>query len=135
MIFTSNFSNWYKIRPSIMPVNIARFPPRGVVFRSYLPFVPPIHLLGKFKNGIWDEQAYEEYFRLNVLARLNAHKAEKEIHNLLSGSFEDVVLLCYEAADKFCHRHIVREWFNENGICVKELEKPSRRNSLGLLRK
>ena len=32
----------------------------------------------------------------------------------------DIVLLCYEKPDEFCHRHLVAEWFNRNGIYVVE---------------
>lgn len=34
-----------------------------------------------------------------------------------------VALLCYEAPEKFCHRHLVAEWFkNKLGIEVKEYD-------------
>ena len=32
----------------------------------------------------------------------------------------ELVLMCYEAPDKFCHRHIVAEWLTEYGIPTAE---------------
>lgn len=34
---------------------------------------------------------------------------------------DESILLCYEAPDKFCHRHIVRNWLNRQGIMCREL--------------
>lgn len=33
---------------------------------------------------------------------------------------KDIALVCYEKYDKFCHRHIVADWLNRNGIECKE---------------
>lgn len=41
----------------------------------------------------------------------------------LLGSEEDIILLCYEDSDMFCHRHIVAEYLNlKFGIDVPEVE-------------
>ena len=40
---------------------------------------------------------------------------------------KDVVLLCYETPEKFCHRHIAAQWLkDQTGIDIGEfeLEKP-----------
>jgi uncharacterized protein (DUF488 family) len=31
------------------------------------------------------------------------------------------VLLCYEAPNQFCHRHLVAAWLRKHGITVEEL--------------
>ena len=36
----------------------------------------------------------------------------------------DVVLLCYEKPGDFCHRQLVAEWLNRNGISVEEYFQP-----------
>lgn len=33
---------------------------------------------------------------------------------------KDCALVCYEAPDKFCHRHLVAEWLNSAGYNVNE---------------
>lgn len=141
MIFTSNFSVWHRSHVSVFPVCIARFPPKNVDFKTYTPLIPPISLLKRFKEGLCDERMFEKDFMQIVLKPLDPHKVYEELHELLEEPFKDVVLLCYESSNKFCHRHIVREWFNDNGIvvgemCIGELKKrPTLKNSLGLLRK
>ena len=32
----------------------------------------------------------------------------------------DIALVCYEAPDKFCHRHLVADWFNKAGYRCEE---------------
>ena len=42
----------------------------------------------------------------------------REVYNELG---EDAVILCWEAPDKFCHRHIVAEWLSYSlGIDIEE---------------
>ena len=43
-----------------------------------------------------------------------------EIMNIINGG-DNVLLLCYEKSDKFCHRRLVREKFKKLGYEVKEL--------------
>ena len=56
----------------------------------------------------------------------------KELDNLLlnetlaidySGDLKEVpriALICYEKPTDFCHRHLVADWFNKNGILCEE---------------
>ena len=48
-----------------------------------------------------------------------AHKNTtfKAINN---DSNKDICLMCYEKPSDFCHRHLVANWLNENGIECKE---------------
>ena len=56
----------------------------------------------------------EEYYK-QVLSKLNP----QEVYEKLDNS----VLLCYEDNDKFCHRHIVAEWFQITlGVVVPEVK-------------
>ena len=34
---------------------------------------------------------------------------------------KDIILLCYERPSEFCHRQLVREWFNNNGFKCEEV--------------
>lgn len=42
-------------------------------------------------------------------------------NDILKELGEDAVLLCYEKPGDFCHRHLVSQWLNENGIRCSEL--------------
>jgi len=65
------------------------------------------------KDG--DEAHYIECYRKEVLDTLDAQTVYEAL-----GS--NVVLLCWEAPGKFCHRHLVAQWFKEKlGIDVEEI--------------
>ena len=65
-----------------------------------------------------DKYYIEEYYK-QVLIKLDP----RQIYAQLNGS----VLLCYEDANEFCHRHIVAEWLNIClGIEVKEIKLNSK---------
>ena len=55
-----------------------------------------------------------------MLAQLNPKEVEKLLYWMSDG--RDVALVCYEKPEGFCHRHLVADWLNENGIVVKEWE-------------
>ncbi|KKM90780.1 hypothetical protein LCGC14_1235320, partial [marine sediment metagenome] len=48
----------------------------------------------------------------------------EEIYKELIDTYgEDVTLLCYEKPPKFCHRHIVAHWFENNlDVDIRELK-------------
>jgi uncharacterized protein (DUF488 family) len=33
-----------------------------------------------------------------------------------------LVLLCYEPAGEFCHRHVLAAWLRERGVEIRELQ-------------
>ena len=67
----------------------------------------------KIKGGSMSNEEYEESYRKNVLARLDAQK--------IYDSLKDYVLLCWEKPGDFCHRRIVAAWLFESlGIIVDE---------------
>ncbi len=41
--------------------------------------------------------------------------------NISDKNGADVVLLCYEKADAFCHRHLVSDWLHSYNIDCEEL--------------
>lgn len=60
-----------------------------------------------------DKTTYIEGYRTKVLGKLDPHKIARAVgHN--------AVLVCYEANDKFCHRHLVSEWLRYHGYDVSE---------------
>jgi hypothetical protein len=40
----------------------------------------------------------------------------------IAKSCDGAILLCYEKAKDFCHRHLVRAWFNAHQIKCEELK-------------
>lgn len=96
---------------------------------SYFPLAPSWELLNKYKQD-HNEKEYTEVFN-NQLNRLNAEEIYKdfmgmlEINNMLEADYrkDNVVLLCWESPEKFCHRHLVGDWLsNSLGIEIREIE-------------
>ena len=54
----------------------------------------------------WFKQKYYE----TVLSQLNAASVVQELQDF----GKNIVLLCYETPEKFCHRHLVADWLNKN---------------------
>lgn len=76
----------------------------------------------KFKDDYESEDSvnwYKERYRKTVLDVLNPRSVTKSLYEL--SDRYDVCLLCYEKPEKFCHRHLVSEWLNDNGINCMEI--------------
>lgn len=41
---------------------------------------------------------------------------------LLCPDGKDICLICYEKPNDFCHRHLVADWFRENGYEAVEFK-------------
>jgi uncharacterized protein (DUF488 family) len=89
-----------------------------------MKLAPSWDLLNKLKANVKEDiplaiELYKDTYKKETLDKLNQ---DEVLNNLMIFSKgEDIVLLCYEAPDKFCHRHLVASWFEEVGIHVKEL--------------
>lgn len=98
-------------------VSIAGKCPDWFKGRQYKKLAPKYNFFQKYKlDG--DEKYYTEQFQIQVLNKLDAKKVYEELG-------ENAVLLCWEKSGKFCHRHLVAEWFQkELGIEVNEVNYP-----------
>ena len=137
MIFTCNFANWEKIPVPVLPISIARFPPKGFKCQSYEPFFPPLELLEAYKSGACSDSLYTDTYNLLVLNKLSPSQVVDDLYGMAeSQGVHAVVLLCYESSNRFCHRHLARKWLENNGITAMEFEiKPVLKTSLGLRKK
>ena len=61
---------------------------------------------------------YKEKYIETVLKNLNPHSIVNTLYRISNG--KDIILLCYETPEKFCHRKLVSDWFNNNGITCRE---------------
>lgn len=70
--------------------------------------------LDSYESKSWYSNKYHE----TILDKLNAREVYNELLDL--SDHKDVVLLCYETPEKFCHRQLVSQWFNNDNIkCVE----------------
>ena len=117
MIFTSYFAKLRTLPDNIIPISICGKAPEWYKGLQYKKLAPKYDFFMKWKEN-HDNDYYIKCFKEQVLNELNPYEVIDELYNLSED--KDIVLICYEKPDNFCHRHLVREWFNNNGIECKE---------------
>ena len=119
MIYTTYFAKVRKLPAGIVPISIARFPPKDVRVSEYKRLAPGTELLMAYKaTGDW--AAFVATYDSTVLAKLDPHKTVKELGELARG--HDFALVCFEKDYARCHRTLVAEWLKTNGYDVKEFQ-------------
>lgn len=71
--------------------------------------------LESYESISWYANKYHE----TILDNFDAKSLAYELFDL--SDHKDIVLLCYETPEKFCHRHLVSKWFNDNNIDCEEI--------------
>lgn len=107
MIYTSYYGNWRKWRNKTIPISIARSTPRGFKGLVYKKLAPSFELLNDWNNRKITEQEYENRYYAEI-ADLDKEEVKNELNKMAFGS--DIVLLCYEGKNDFCHRHLAAKW-------------------------
>lgn len=115
MIYTSYYAKLKKIPKEIEPISISRWKPKGISIFSYPNLRPDESLLAWWKNCKQTEEDKEKYIDefTKKLNSLDFEKVKQELNKLSHG--KDIVLLCYEKPEDFCHRHLVAEWLRSHG--------------------
>lgn len=121
-IYTGYFAkiNQYK-KDGLIPIAISRGVPEFCQNIDRLEmFEPSFKTLLDYKYKRITEKEYIQQYRRDVLYYLDAQL----IYEMLTRKYknQNIILLCYESPKFFCHRQIVAQWFNNNGIVVKEYE-------------
>jgi len=110
------YTSYYAIASSHKKaVSIAAKAPKWYTGKEYTKLAPRYAVLKSYKEDP-DKAAYTKNFN----KYLSTFFIEKVLAELGNGS----ILLCYEKAGDFCHRHIVAKWIEKkSGIVVVELNK------------
>ena len=118
MIYTGYYSKVKNYKSSgYTVVSISRTEPFPVDGKLMI-LAPDENILWRYKNGEIDEMEYTSLY-LDQLDKIGIRIILKSIHSF----GDDVVLLCWEAPDKFCHRHILADYINRNTkLNIKEYE-------------
>jgi uncharacterized protein (DUF488 family) len=110
-MFTSNYS---KNGTNPNAISIAGKCPVWYKGKEYKILAPKYWFFKKYKeNG--DKEFYIEQYYKEVLSNLDPKKVYEELG-------DDAILLCWESAKDFCHRHLIAEWLEkELGVKIVEI--------------
>lgn len=136
MIYTTYFANLKNLPENIIPVSICGKAPDGYKGLQYKKLAPKYSFFSKWKET-GDNQYYIDCYKSQVLDKLSVGQVIDTLSTALpefvmrySASFITlphsefhIALVCYETPEKFCHRHLVSEWFRQNGIPCCEWRK------------
>jgi len=114
MIYTSYFANMRYLSEEDIKrcVSIALAPPPGYKGAQYKKLAPLRYILKDYQIDK-DEEKYKRKYIYKVLNNLDPIETAKEL--------DGKILICFETPEKFCHRHIVSQWFRDNGIDCFEI--------------
>lgn len=118
-IYTTYFANLRNVPENSVVVSIAQYNPKGINIPRFIDFAPGQGLLTMYKQGEITEQEYTERY-MQMLSNLpNLDKIKAHMAKYTADQDKSLVFVCYEGKNKFCHRHLVAQFFSEFGI--KEL--------------
>jgi len=119
-IYTSYFGFLKKIPREILPVSIARFPPRWFHGGEMKNLAPGEKLLWKAKQGKISEEEYTRQYMAQITALFDPQALYVTLEYSFGG--KDIALICFEKKGEFCHRRLLAEWMGENlNIRIEEL--------------
>lgn len=124
MIYTSYFANSRNFPQGAIPVAICRGVPNwynGLVYQSV---APTQRILQEWHEDN-DQMAYNVRFAHDVLRNVEPVRVLNELQLMVPYEIREkmdcpvwdsadvhIILMCYEVADSFCHRHLVAAWLN-----------------------
>lgn len=118
MIYTTYFGKLKNLPTNITPIAICGKSPDWYNGLEYKKLAPKWDFFVEWKKNR-DNHYYVKCFNEQVLGVLNVQEVYREL-NMLANNNEDIALVCYEKPEDFCHRHLVANWFRENGIKIRE---------------
>jgi len=124
-IYTSYYAKIGRFNPDkFIRIQISKgCPTPGFIDLRFKSLEPSTELLNGIKSGLFDEFTYTDRY-LQQLNKIGWNTLYEQFSRLLSTG-RDLVLFCYESPEKFCHRHILADWFNKYPPCeliIKEYE-------------
>lgn len=125
MIRTSYYNNPIINQQDTTFVSISCFISKWVGLRiprlfHYRELAPPWDLVEAYKKKEVTQNQYISRYN-QMLSTIDVHDTYNKLHRLYG---DNIMLLCYEPSDQFCHRHIVAGWFRENEYEVVEFTPP-----------
>ena len=120
MIYTSYFAQLRNLPENIIPIAICGKSPDWYKGLEYKKLAPKWSFFSKWKKN-HDNDYYIKHFNDEVLNKQDILIVYEELMHL--SNYQDIALICYEKPEDFCHRHLIADWFNKNGIECNEWMK------------
>jgi len=117
MIYTSYFAKLKALPENIVPVAICAKTPDWYTGLHYKNLAPSYEIFMNWRKN-HNEEYYTSRFESEILKYLYTDTVINYLNRLTKG--KDIALICYEKPTDFCHRHLVANWLNRNGIWCKE---------------
>lgn len=123
MIYTSYFAKLKSLPDNIIPISICGKAPDCYKGLQYKKLAPKYNFFMEWKKT-HDNNYYIKCFKEQVTDRLNILDVIRDLIDMSnSEDGKNICLICYEKSSDFCHRHLVAEWFRENGFDCEEWSK------------
>ena len=117
MIYTSYAANLKNIDRNIYNcISITNF---NLGLRVYSVLCPTSDIVSRYKKNNNIKEYINSYNSL-ILNKLDIKQVYRDLIEYSSPKIP--VLICLEKPDKFCHRMIIREWFNNYNYKCEELK-------------
>lgn len=123
-IYTSFFdsiSSIKQIDPNAVFVAISGGIPDGYSEKWYKKLAPRwnwwVEWHEKFKDNYETNESkswYVKHYNDTVLSKRNPIEVLNDLLNFRNTLNDNIYLLCFEDTTKFCHRHLIAQWLNEN---------------------
>lgn len=115
-MYTTYFAKLRNLPYDVVPIAISRSVPDFYTGLRYTGLAPSWDLLNRYKrDGDWDSYTKEYNEFLNTL--IPSEIVDDLVR--LAGT-NKIALVCYEANDKPCHRHLVAQWLRDNMVDIAE---------------
>ena len=124
MIYTSYFANSRNFPEGAIPIAICRGVPNWYNGLVYQEVAPTQRILQEWHEDN-DQMAYNVRFAHDVLRNVEPVRVLNELQLMVPYEIREkmdcpvwdsadvhIILLCYEVAYAFCHRHLVAAWLN-----------------------
>ena len=118
-IYTSYFNNLKNLPQDYVPVAICGGVPDWYEGLWTRKVAPKWKFFQEWKQN-HDNNFYIEHFNSEVLD-MTTPEIFIDLLKKITNNAENIVLICYEKPDEFCHRHLVASWITQKtGIEVTE---------------
>lgn len=116
-IYTSYYAVMDRLPNGVEPVSISNTMPGQFKSIPVCKELIPLWLIVNQYKITRDEKVYTRQYIETILSKLDPLLMAQKLKNMV-GEGNIPCLMCWEKL--FCHRHIVADWFNKNGIWCRE---------------